>query len=318
MAEGSKSTELIICRGLQASGKTTWAHAWVAEDRRNRARINRDDLRTMLDNGTYEHGITEGRILVARDHSILGLLHRGISVVSDDTNLRAKNVKDLAKLAVKASTLHAPVGWGVMDFPVDLDECIRRNDLRNRRDGHKLDNEVIIDTYNRFLRGKEPLPIPDQDSLWGGDNPQVQPYEPPRGKPKAIIVDIDGTVALRGTRSPFDESRVNEDQPNIPVIKRVQAMAVQENYKIIFVSGRTGGCFQATAEWLGKYVGWFDALFMRPIGDGRKDSIVKAELFDKYIRDHYRVEYVFDDRNQVVDFWRSLGLTCFAVADGNF
>ena len=27
---------------------------------------------------------------------------------------------------------------------------------------------------------------------------------------------------------------------------------------------------------------------------------------------------VFDDRQQVVDMWRSNGLTCFQVADGDF
>jgi len=32
----------------------------------------------------------------------------------------------------------------------------------------------------------------------------------------------------------------------------------------------------------------------------------------------YHVEFVLDDRNQVVNFWRYLGLTCFQVAEGDF
>lgn len=42
------------------------------------------------------------------------------------------------------------------------------------------------------------------------------------------------------------------------------------------------------------------------------------ELFDRHARDEYRVLVVLDDRKQVVDMWRSLGLTCLQVAEGNF
>jgi hypothetical protein len=57
---------------------------------------------------------------------------------------------------------------------------------------------------------------------------------------------------------------------------------------------------------------------MREYGDQRKDSIVKAEIFDQEIRGRYHVVAVFDDRDQVVRMWRSLGLTVFQVAEGNF
>ena len=57
---------------------------------------------------------------------------------------------------------------------------------------------------------------------------------------------------------------------------------------------------------------------MRAEGDNRKDAIVKMELFNKYIRHHYNVRRVYDDRQQVVDMWRSLGLTVLQVAPGQF
>lgn len=57
---------------------------------------------------------------------------------------------------------------------------------------------------------------------------------------------------------------------------------------------------------------------MRPEGDKRKDSIVKAELFDKHIKDNYAVDFVLDDRNQVVKMWRDMGLKCLQVAPGEF
>ena len=50
----------------------------------------------------------------------------------------------------------------------------------------------------------------------------------------------------------------------------------------------------------------------------RKDSVVKQEMFMAHIAMKYNVLYVLDDRNQVVQLWRSLGLKCLQVADGAF
>lgn len=57
---------------------------------------------------------------------------------------------------------------------------------------------------------------------------------------------------------------------------------------------------------------------MRPEGDERKDSIVKQEIYEKYIKDRYNVRFVLDDRNQVVDMWREVGLKVLQVAPGDF
>jgi hypothetical protein len=45
---------------------------------------------------------------------------------------------------------------------------------------------------------------------------------------------------------------------------------------------------------------------------------VKLDLFDAHIRHQYRLEYILDDRDQVVRGWRSIGLTVMQVAPGNF
>jgi hypothetical protein len=57
---------------------------------------------------------------------------------------------------------------------------------------------------------------------------------------------------------------------------------------------------------------------MRVAGDHRKDSIVKQEIFENHIDGMFDVQFVLDDRDQVVTMWRSLGLQCFQVAEGNF
>ncbi|WP_216080453.1 hypothetical protein, partial [Shigella flexneri] len=73
-----------------------------------------------------------------------------------------------------------------------------------------------------------------------------------------------------------------------------------------------------TTHWLYEHYGILFNLSMRKDGDVREDSIVKLEMFNEHIRDKYYVDFVLDDRNQVVELWRSLGLTCLQVADGCF
>lgn len=41
-------SKIILCRGIQGSGKTTWAKQWVLEDPEHRVRFNNDDIRNML------------------------------------------------------------------------------------------------------------------------------------------------------------------------------------------------------------------------------------------------------------------------------
>ena len=57
---------------------------------------------------------------------------------------------------------------------------------------------------------------------------------------------------------------------------------------------------------------------MRNDFDERKDVIIKREIFEQEIKDKYNVMFILDDRNQCVDFWRKIGLTCFQVDYGNF
>jgi hypothetical protein len=89
-------------------------------------------------------------------------------------------------------------------------------------------------------------------------------------------------------------------------------------YRIIYLSGRSDKFRDITQNWLTKNGAPDGPLFMRVDGDWRKDWIIKGELFDLHVRDKYNVLFCLDDRNQVVNFWRSLGLTGFQVAAGDF
>ncbi len=303
-------TTLLITRGLPGSGKTTFARQWVAEDRPHRARVNRDDIRAMLDEGYFEKGVTEPRVLVLRNSAIAGFLAQGVSVICDDTNLPQRTARDLARIAARAGAELA-----VMDLTdVPLETCLARNAART--DKQPVPADVIRDMHARFIAGRPyPLPLPEEPADTAAPGAL---YVPVPGTPPAVLVDIDGTVALKGARSPFDETRVHEDRPNTPVIEAVR----QEHaagQRVIFLSGRTDACRAATEEWLRVHVGVpYEALHMRPAGDMRKDAVVKRELFDARVRDRYDVRRVYDDRNQVVQAWREIGLACFQVAEGNF
>ena len=142
-------------------------------------------------------------------------------------------------------------------------------------------------------------------------------------KTRAIICDIDGTLAMRGERSPYDYSKVGEDEPNLPIVELAKTLSENWSREIIFVSGRDDSCEFETNEWLRMALDIFDSyddvvLHMRKTGDNRPDAVVKREIYERHIKDRYQVDYVLDDRNQVVAMWRSLGLVVLQVAEGNF
>lgn len=135
-------------------------------------------------------------------------------------------------------------------------------------------------------------------------------------KLQAVIVDIDGTLALKGAREPFDYARVGEDAPNPPVVWLVDCLAGEVS--IILVSGREDTCRAATMAWLARASIEYRALYMRPAGDYRQDAVLKEEIYRRDIEPEFAVRLVLDDRDQTVAMWRRLGLTCLQVAEGNF
>jgi predicted kinase len=286
--------ELVMCKGIPASGKSTWAKEWVAKYPGQRARVNKDDLRLLLHNGQWSKS-NEKQVVAARDAMIRALLARGISVVSDDTNFgpHEATFREMAK-EYKAS-------FRIESFEdVPLETCIDRD---RKRGAASVGEKVIKRMYRDFLY-----------------TPPV--YEPPVGKPHAIIVDMDGTLAqMNDNRGPYEDHLCETDLPNEPIVNLVAALAAT-GVAVLIMSGRDEGrARKPTIAWLNKHlpVEVSDgALFMRPAGDTRKDSIVKRELFDAHVRDNYQIDLVVDDRNSVVEMWRGLGLTVLQCALGDF
>lgn len=136
--------------------------------------------------------------------------------------------------------------------------------------------------------------------------------------PTTALFDVDGTLAIRGEREQFDWSAVDVDLPNPPVLEVARALH-QSGWSVVYLTGRSDECRALTEAWLDHHVGVPGPLFMRRSRDFRRDTVVKRELYERHIAGRYDVRIVFEDRDQVVDMWRSdLGLVCFQVAPGAF
>ena len=283
--------KLLALKGLPASGKTTYAKKLVEQ---GWVRVNKDDMRAMLHNSKWSPS-NEGFVLALRDEIIIRSLVNGQNVVVDDTNLDPKHINQFEAIAGEFMA-----DFDVKFFDTPVRECIRRNKLRD----NPVPEKVIYQMYNRYLAP-----------------PSVPKVEYDENKEECIIVDVDGTLAhidQRNPRNVYDASRAHEDLLD-DAVSVVAGMCYSHGYKVIVLTGRSAEHREVTEAWLAANGVEYDELYTRSDGDKRKDSIVKRELYETHIKDRFKVKFVLDDRNQVVDMWRNeLGLKCFQVAEGNF
>lgn len=283
----------VMCKGLPASGKSTWAVEQVLKAEPGKAvRVNQDLLRTMLNADRFKGSKTEKFVRQCRDDIIEAAMFVGKDlVISDDTNFKPQ-----CEETYRALCQQYDYQFHIQDFThVSVKECIARDLKRERSVGHKVINQMNL----MYLTPK---------------------WTPPEYDPKkadAIIVDIDGTLAHMVDRSPYDYTKVGTD-----VLDTIVHQIVLDQYEagkaIILCSGRKDDCRDITEKWLADNYVPYEALLMRESGDNRDDAIVKSELYDQHIAPFYNVRFVLDDRDRVVAMWRARGLKCLQVADGNF
>ena len=83
--------KIILCRGIQGSGKTTWAKQWVLEDPEHRVRFNNDDIRNML--GKYWVPSRELLVRALKIQFIATSIEMGYDIVIDNMNLNPKEIE---------------------------------------------------------------------------------------------------------------------------------------------------------------------------------------------------------------------------------
>lgn len=138
-------SKIILCRGIQGSGKTTWSKKWVEEDPEHRIRYSNDDIRNIL--GKYWVPTREDVVRRLKMATITEAMEHGYDIVVDNMNLNPKEGAwyiGVSQEFEQRRRVHYEIYF--QDFKTPLEECIRRDSLRPNSIGAK----VITDTYNKY------------------------------------------------------------------------------------------------------------------------------------------------------------------------
>lgn len=144
--------KIILCRGIQGSGKTTWAKQWVLEDPEHRVRFNNDDIRNML--GKYWVPDREGIVTALKKEFLYSSMTYGYDIVIDNMNLNPKEVEFFKNIVERWNNPTQIIPDMVRkhyiiefkDFFIPLQECIDRDSKRPNPIGEK----VIRSTYEKY------------------------------------------------------------------------------------------------------------------------------------------------------------------------
>ena len=292
-------SKILVLQGPPASGKSTFARKFISENN-HWVIVCRDSIRDSL--GDYWVPNREDLVSKIERDSIASSIEMGWNVIIDATNC---NPKTIAKWEALADEHKCEIEY--KEFWIPFHEAIERDENDDRK--HKIGYRVIKDFYERY----KPELLNDE----GWDNRYIKPMG--ITKKKAIICDLDGTLAIHQGRGPYDYEKCDTDLCE-PRLNRILFDLYLQDYVIIFFSGREkiGNCEQKTIQWLDSEFGGCYELCMREEKDHRPDQIVKEEMYHKKVEPYYDVVAVFDDRNKVVDMWRDLGLFTCQTYYGDF
>lgn len=297
---------LYYCKGYPGSGKSTLARKMVGESAylcnpQNAARtgdlkyklvrVNRDDLRVAhpkWKRGKFDSQV-EKDVLRQRDEAIKAALDAGLSVISDDTNLGPKYDAHWSSVAKKYNIPVVCINFMDPDseYYVSVDKCIKQDLLRD----FSVGRDIIIRMWDQFSSKDDPV------------DPKILEY-----LPKAVICDLDGTLAHATDRSPYDDTKYDTDLVDRSIFWLLHRL--ESDCKILIVSGReaTQTAEKQTINWLKSNDVPYHELYMRKCGDSRSDTIVKREIWEQKIKFRYDVVFCLDDRKKVIREWISCGL----------
>ena len=295
--------KLEILTGLPASKKSTYA---LANRDDKTVIVSRDNIRHAQYGKWWSADMNEGWITQLEKQQIISAFENGYNVISDGTNLHKSNVQKLYDLAAQfqAEVVHTY-------FEVPPETCIEYDKNREKSVGAKAINRMA---KKAGINAKGM--IPRHKFVYH----KIEPYKNDESLPDCIVVDLDGTIARHVGRSPYDYSKVYTDEVIEPVWNIVKAIE-DSGVEIVFLSGRNEECRDETARWLRDKLGRDESqpLFMRPrTNPNGPDFIVKDKLLEQYVVPNYNILAVADDRRQVVQTWRTKGLTVFDIAGNKF
>jgi predicted kinase len=303
--------------GLPGAGKSTFAEA-ILKKYPESIRLNHDSLEHSFFFGKFTKDRREFDERVVKTIAEQAL-STGYNVILDNTHVSKRHYNEYMDLIAKLNknSEQFSIEFILIDFInplsdyyVTVEECIYRDSQRLVPVGEKVIRS-LHETYKKeWLVSTKRF---SYKNIWYKERDV--------SKPSCIIVDIDGTIALLGDRNIYDASNCNEvDKVNRPVVDIIKGYRYQALVPyLFFISGREEKYRAATQSFIRDKCGTIDfSLYMRGNGDYRNDAIIKKELYEKWIKDKYNVDFVLDDRDRVVDMWREQGLVCLQVAPGDF
>jgi predicted secreted acid phosphatase len=147
-------------------------------------------------------------------------------------------------------------------------------------------------------------------------------------KPRAVVWDLDGTLADDRARAHFVEvergrerdwhsyfDAIDEDPPIAASMEILQALRAY-GVRIVFLTGRPEFTREKTERWLqANGLAGYDLLLMRPEGEARHAGAFKVDEIEK-LRDRYELVCAFEDRIDVAEHLRVGGLPVFLFGAG--
>ena len=276
-----------MLKGLPASGKSTYAEELVKGG--GWVHVNKDLLRTMLHFDKFSHN-REDMTVRAEIAIAIEALKSNINVVVDDTNLGERHRNLWSGVAKDCGAT-----FETREIDTDVSTCLERDALRDK----KVGAHVIINMAMQYRL------IPELKDI--------------------IVCDIDGTIAdgthrqhhLHGEKKDWKSyfSELSGDTLRKEVVDSVLKLSIEANAWPILVSARPETYRKETEEWLLDNNIPYHNLIMRGAHDKREDSMVKEEIYNKYLK-HYNIIKVFDDRPRVIRMWRKHGIDVEDVGNG--
>ena len=303
----NNKAKLEILVGVSGSGKSTYAKKEFNKDVDNVLIVNRDSIRNLLfgysDENIHEYykrsdlNSLEKKVTAFEDTMVYEGIEMWKHIIVDATHLSINYLK-------RFSYWNTPTYVTIFNTE-DIKTCFESDDKRTR----KVGKDVISNQYKKFkklINSEEFLNL-KFDKEYLGNSVKNK---------RVIVFDIDGTLAEKGSRNPFNEKDVLQDEVHSSVVHMLQ-MYFNSGNEVIVCTGRTEGCRKDTEQWFRINVGFVPKIYMRNVGDVRPDWQVKTEMWNDICKDRY-ISLLVDDRNQVVRRARMLGLKVAQVEYGNF